>query len=80
MKPLKYAAAVENALRKKLDADVGYAGATCKKSGTTVTGKSPSGSRNSIRLTGWADSLDLNAANDKEIVADYGLGVTALFR
>lgn len=30
MKPLKYAAAVENALRKKLDADVGYSGLICK--------------------------------------------------
>ncbi|MCP6133560.1 replication initiation protein, partial [Klebsiella pneumoniae] len=30
MKPLRYAAAVENALRKKLEADAGYSGLICK--------------------------------------------------
>ncbi len=52
MKPLRYAAAVENALRKKLEADTGYSGLICKIR-TTATGKLPYGSRNSTRWTGW---------------------------
>ncbi len=74
MKPLRYAAAVENALRKKLEADTGYW--VNLQIRTTATGKLPYGSRNSTRWTGWP-TFDLNAANDKEIVADYGLGRTA---
>ncbi len=50
--PLRYAAAVENALRKKLEADTGYSGLICKIR-TTATGKLPYGSRNSTRWTGW---------------------------
>ena len=73
MKPLKYAAAVENALRKKLDADVGYAGLICKNPNHghwKIAVWQPE-----LYTLDWlADSLDLNAANDKEIVADYGLG------
>jgi addiction module HigA family antidote len=73
MKPLKYATAVENALRKKLDADVGYSRLICKN---------PNHSHWKIAVwqtelytLGWlADSLDLSAANNKEIVANYGLG------
>jgi hypothetical protein len=71
MKPLN-AAAVENALRKKLDADTGYSGLPARIR-TTVTGKLPFGSQNSTRWTGLL-IFDLNAANNKEIVADYGLG------
>lgn len=73
MKPLRYAAAVENALRKKLEADAGYSGLICKNP-----------NHGHWRIAVWqpelytldwlADFLDLNAANDKEIVADYGLG------
>lgn len=73
IKPLRYAAAVENALRKKLDADTGYSGLICKNP-----------NHNHWKIAVWqpelytldwlADFLDLNAANDKEIVADYGLG------
>lgn len=73
MKPLKYAAAVENALRKKLDADAGYSGLICKNpnhSHWKIAVWQPE-----LYTLDWlADSLDLNAANDKEIVADYGLG------
>lgn len=73
VKPLRYAAAVENALRKKLEADTGYSGLICKN---------PNHGRWKIAVwqpelytLDWlADFLDLNAANDKEIVADYGLG------
>ena len=73
MKPLKYAAAVENALRKKLDADVGYSGLICKNPNHghwKIAVWQPE-----LYTLDWlADSLDLNAANDKEVVADYGLG------
>lgn len=73
IKPLKYAAAVESALREKLGADVGYSGLICKNP-----------NHDSWQLAVWqpelytldwlADSLDLNSANDKTILPDYGLG------
>lgn len=73
MKPLKYAAAVENALRKKLDADSGYSGLICKNPNHGYW-KIAVWQPELYTLDWLADSLDLNAANDKEIVADYGLG------
>lgn len=73
IKPLKYAAAVESALREKLGADVGYSGLICKNP-----------NHDNWQLAVWqpelytldwlADSLDLNSANDKTILPDYGLG------
>lgn len=73
IKPLKYAAAVESALREKLGADVGYSGLICKNP-----------NHNSWQIAVWqpelytldwlADYLDLNSANDKTILPDYGLG------
>ncbi|EJC7774030.1 replication initiation protein [Escherichia coli] len=73
MKPLCYAAAVENALRKKLEADAGYSGLICKNPNHghwKIAVWQPE-----LYTLDWlADFLDLNAANDKEIVADYGLG------
>ena len=73
MKPLRYAAAVENALRKKLEADTGYSGLICKNPNHghwKIAVWQPE-----LYTLDWlADSLDLSAANDKEIVADYGLG------
>ena len=73
MKPLRYAAAVENALRKKLEADSGYSGLICKNpnhSHWKIAVWQPE-----LYTLDWlADSLDLNAANDKEILDDYGLG------
>lgn len=73
IKPLKYAAAVESALREKLGADVGYSGLICKNP-----------NHDSWQIAVWqpelytldwlADSLDLNSANDKTIIPDYGLG------
>lgn len=73
IKPLKYAAAVENALRKKLDADAGYSGLICKNPNHghwKIAVWQPE-----LYTLDWlADSLDLSAANEKEIVADYGLG------
>ncbi|EKN4766077.1 replication initiation protein [Yersinia enterocolitica] len=73
MKPLKYAAAVENALRKKLDADVGFSGLICKNPNHSQW-KIAVWQPELYTLDWLADSLDLSAANDKEIVADYGLG------
>lgn len=73
IKPLKYAAAVESALREKLGADVGYSGLICKNP-----------NHDSWQIAVWqpelytldwlADSLDMKSANDKTIVPDYGLG------
>jgi hypothetical protein len=73
MKPLKYAAAVENALRKKLAADTGYSGLICKNPNHDHW-KIAVWQPELYTLDWLADFLDLNAANDKEIVADYGLG------
>lgn len=73
MKPLRYAAAVENALRKKLEADAGYSGLICKNPNHRHW-KIAVWQPELYTLDWLADFLDLNAANDKEIVADYGLG------
>lgn len=73
MKPLRYAAAVENALRKKLGADTGYSGLICKNPNHSHW-KIAVWQTELYTLDWLADSLDLNAANDKEIIADYGLG------
>lgn len=73
MKPLRYAAAVENALRKKLEADAGYSGLICKNPNHghwKIAVWQPE-----LYTLDWlADFLDLNTANDREIVVDYGLG------
>jgi len=73
MKPLRYAAAIENALRKKLGADTGYSGLICKNPNHRHW-KIAVWQPELYTLDWLADSLDLSAANDKEIVADYGLG------
>ncbi|WP_201284109.1 replication initiation protein, partial [Klebsiella pneumoniae] len=63
MKPLRSAAAVENALRKKLGADTGYSGLICKNpnhSHWKIAVWQPE-----LYTLDWlADSLDLSAAND----------------
>lgn len=73
IKPLKYAAAVESALREKLDADVGYSGLICKNpnhANWQIAVWQPE-----LYTLDWlADSLDLKSANDKTIIPDYGLG------
>ncbi|MDX4253736.1 replication initiation protein, partial [Klebsiella pneumoniae] len=73
MKPLRYAAAVENALRKKLEADTRYSGLICKNPNHghwKIAVWQPE-----LYTLDWlSDFLDLNAASDKDIVADYGLG------
>jgi len=73
IKPLRYAAAVENALCKKLDADTGYSGLICKNPNHSHW-KIAVWQPEPYTLDWLADSLDLSAANNKEIVADYGLG------
>jgi len=73
IKPLKYAAAVENALCKKLDADVGYSGLICKNPNHSYW-KIAIWQPELYTLDWLADSLDLGAVNDREIVVDYGLG------
>jgi len=73
IKPLRYAAAVENALRKKLEADTGYSGLICKNPNHSYW-KIAVWQPELYTLDWLADSLDLNTANDKEIVAEYGLG------
>jgi hypothetical protein len=73
IKPLKYAAAVESALREKLGADVGYSGLICKNpnhDNWQIAVWQPE-----LYTLDWlADSLDLNSDNDKTILPDYGLG------
>lgn len=73
IKPLKYAAAVENALRKKLEADMGYSGLICKNpnhSHWKIAVWQPE-----LYTLDWlADFLDLNVTKEKEIFSDYGLG------
>ncbi len=71
MKPLKYADAVENALRKKLDADVGCLGLICKNRNHGPWKRAVWQSELYV-LDCLAGSLDLNAVNDKVIVPDYG--------
>lgn len=75
MKPLRYAVAVENALRKKLGDDTGYwySGLICKNPNHSYW-KIAVWQPELYSLDWLADSLDLNAVNNKEIVADYGLG------
>lgn len=68
IKPLKYAAAVENALRKKLEADTGYSGLICKNPNHSHW-KIAVWQPEPYTLDWLADSLDLSAANDKEVVA-----------
>ena len=73
--PLRYAAAVDCALREKLDADRGYSGLICKNPlcpeawGVTVWEGTPYGLGD---LDSW---VDLNAYQDKrKRLPDYGLG------
>lgn len=64
---------MENALRKKLDANAGYSGLNCKNPNHDHW-KIAVWQRELYTLDWLADSLDLNTEYDKEIVADYGLG------
>ncbi len=73
IKPLKYAAAVERALCQKLGADTGYSGLICKNPNHDHW-KIAVWQPELYTLDWLADSLDLSAANDKDILPDYGLG------
>lgn len=73
IKPLKYAAAVESALRDKLGADLGYSGLICKNpnhSNWRISIWQPE-----LYTLDWlADSLNLKSNNNKNILPNYGLG------
>jgi len=71
--PLRYAAAVENALREKLGADIGYAGLICKNP------LNPHWQVSTWELClydlDWlADYVDLSAYSGRKRLPDYGLG------
>lgn len=73
IKPLKYAAAVESALREKLGADVGYSGLICKN--PNHDNWQIAVWQSELYTLDWlADSLDLTSVNEKLISPDYGLG------
>ena len=71
--PLRYAAAVENALREKLGADIGYAGLICKNPLNPhwqVSTWEPC----LYDLDWLADYVDLSAYSGRKRLPDYGLG------
>lgn len=72
-KPLRYAAAVENALRDKLGADIGYAGLICKNP-LHAHWRVSTWENNLYTLDWLADCLDLSAYNNQKRLPDYGLG------
>lgn len=71
--PLRYAAAVESALRDKLGADYGYAGLICKNPLHPCWRVSTFES-NLYDLDWLADYLDLSLYNNRRRLPDYGLG------
>ena len=71
--PLRYAAAVESALREKLGADIGYAGLICKNPLNPhwqVSTWEPC----LYNLDWLADYVDLSAYSGRRRLPDYGLG------
>jgi hypothetical protein len=74
IKPLRYAAAIENALVRKLDADLGYAGLICKNPLSSFwTVRTYQGSM--YDLAWLADYLDLSSyADARRRLPAYGLG------
>lgn len=73
LKALKYAAAVEHGLCKKLQADVNYSGLICKNPyhshwQVTVWREEP------YALDELADYVDLNTSDSRRANVDYGLG------
>lgn len=73
IKPLKYAAAVESALREKLGADVGYSGLICKN--PNHENWQIAVWQSELYTLDWlADSLELKSPSDKTVFPDYGLG------
>ncbi|HBR6809340.1 TPA: replication initiation protein [Klebsiella pneumoniae] len=73
LKPLKYAAAVERALRHALDADVNYSGLICKNP-LNAHWQVAVWEENSYTLDWLADCLDMNASEARRVDYDYGLG------
>ena len=77
LKPLKYAAAVERALRHALNADLGYAGLICKNP-LNSHWQVAVWEENSYTLDWLADCLDMNASEVRRVDFDYGLGRNCL--
>jgi len=73
LKPLKYAAAVERALRHALDADVGYSGLICKNP-LNDHWQVAVWEQNSYTLDWLADCLDMTASEARRVDYAYGLG------
>lgn len=73
LKPLKYAAAVERALRHALDADVNYSGLICKNP-LNAHWQVAVWEENSYTLDWLADCLDMNASEARRVDYGYGLG------
>jgi hypothetical protein len=71
--PLRYAAAIENALREKLGADIGYAGLICKNP-LHPHWQVSTWEQNLYDLDWLADYLDLSAYGGRQRLPDYGLG------
>lgn len=71
--PLRYAAAVENALREKLGADIGYSGLICKNP-LSPHWLVSTWELNLYDLDWLADYLDLSCYSGKRRLPDYGLG------
>ena len=71
--PLRYAAAVENALREKLGADIGYAGLICKNP-LNPHWQVSTWESCLYNLDWLADYVDLSAYSGRKRLPDYGLG------
>ena len=71
--PLRYAAAIENALREKLGADISYAGLICKNP-LHPHWQVSTWEQNLYDLDWLADYLDLSAYGGRQRLPDYGLG------
>jgi len=74
MKPLRYIAAVEKALRKKLEAYARYYSGLICKNPNHIHWKIAVWQPKLYTLDWLGDFLNLNVVYDKEVVADYGLG------
>lgn len=73
LKALKYAAAIENAIRRALDADASYAGLICKNP-LNAHWQVTVWQKNAYTFDWLADCVDMTAANTSKIDPEYGLG------
>lgn len=73
LKALKYAAAIENAIRRALDADTSYSGLICKNP-LNAHWQVKVWQKNAYTFDWLADCVDMTAANASKIDPEYGLG------